>query len=234
VAPIGEYNQTELHEQLKHWYAAEASDVPALEVEVDGYVIDVVRDGELLEIQTRSLGKLRKKITELSTAHAVRLVHPVAATTVIEKRSPDGALISRRRSPRRGRVEHAFRELVSLASLLPHEHITLEIVLVDVTEERVDDGRGSWRRKGVRIAGRRLDRVLSRHEFRTRADYAALLPDSIGEEFSNADLVEALGLPYRVVQPITSCLRKMGVLTVEGVRTSERGGRIHVYARSSF
>ena len=214
MSSIGRMNETDLHEQLKHLYAEGA----ATEHVVDGFVVDVLRDGEIIEIQTRNLNVLRKKIERLAREHRVRIVHPVAATTLIVKSDESGVVTSRRRSPKRGNQMEAFREITRIANLLPSPRITVEIVMVDVVENRSDDGRGSWRRHGVSITGRQLERVSKVIQFTTAKDYLSVLPETLPREFTNTDLAEATGLRYRVVQPVTSALRKMGLVRITGKR----------------
>lgn len=220
---IGRLNEWELHEQLKHLYAGTDG---RTEQEIDGFVVDVVRGDELVEIQTRGFGRLRRKIEALSPAHPLRLVYPIALETTITKLSLGGELLSTRRSPRRGRLEEVFGELTSIADLLPHDGVTVEALLVRAVETRIDDGRGSWRRRGVSIVARQLGSVVSAHELREAADYLALLPSELGHSFTNRDLIAAGGLRYRTAQPMTSALRKMGLL-----RVAEPRGRERVYER---
>lgn len=223
MAIIGELNQSDLHEQLKQAYRGPDGET---EVTVDGYVVDVRLPHELVEIQTGRLGKLRAKLEKLARRHRIRLVHPVYATKVIARVDRHANVLSRRRSPKKGRLEDAFEEIDDIAGVLAHPNVTLEIPLVDVTEYRRDDGRGSWRRRGVSIVGRRLDRIVSRREFRTPADYGAVLPGSLGRELTNADVSELTGLHPVTAQSITRALRKIGALSVAGKR-----GRWLLYRR---
>lgn len=216
---IGMLNETELHEQLKHLYAGAEGETEQV---VEGFVVDVVRDGELIEIQTRGFGKMRRKLVALSSTHRVRIVHPIATETVITKLNAAGEILSSRRSPRRGRMEEFYREVVSIADLLPHENIAVEAVMVRVVETRIDDGKGSWRRRGVSIVARQLAAVDESQLFASAKDYLRVLPSSLGGEFTNADLVRESGLRYRYAQPITSALRKMGLVRLSGKRGREQ------------
>jgi hypothetical protein len=58
-AGIGLLNEKPLHASLKEWYAQPGD---RFEVPVDGFVIDIVRDDLLLEIQTGSFGSIKSKI----------------------------------------------------------------------------------------------------------------------------------------------------------------------------
>lgn len=225
MSSIGRLNETDLHEQLKHHYAGEEG---SMEVDVDGFVVDVVLPDELVEIQTRGLGKLRRKIERLREVSPIRVVYPVAAQTRIIKLSPDGTVLSSRRSPKHGRVESLFRELTSIADLLPHPAVTVEVVLLEAVERRVADGTGSWRRRGVSILSRALAGIRESVALHSAKDYLALLPAGLPDEFTNRDLATAAGLPYSLIQPMTSTFRKMGLIQISGKR-----GRELVYRRDS-
>jgi hypothetical protein len=220
VSSIGSLNETDLHEQLKHLYAGSDG---LTEATVEGFVIDVVRGDELVEVQTSGLGKLRRKIEGLSGRYRLRIVYPVAARTRLVKMSDSGEVLSQRRSPKRGRIESIFRELTSIADLLPNPRVTVEIVLLHAVERRVADGRGSWRRRGVSIVGRAVEEIVETAGLRTSSDYLALLPH-LSEPFTNKDLAAAAGLDYRTVQPMTSCFRKMGLIEI-----ADKKGRVLLY-----
>ena len=223
VSAIGGLNETHLHEQLKHLYAGVGG---RTEQDVDGFIVDVVRDEEIVEIQTRGLGRLRRKIETLGEHRRIRIVHPIAIETLITRLSAGGEITSSRRSPRHGRVEEVFREVASIADLLPHRHVVIEAALVRVVETRIDDGQGSWRRRGVSIVARQLGAVVAVHELCGADDYLALLPNGLNTRFSNTDLMRTGNLRYRDAQPMTSSLRKMGLLRVVGA-----SGRERVYER---
>ena len=59
---IGLLNEKALHASLKQWYARPGDQ---LEVAVDGFVIDIVRDDLLIEIQTRNFSSIKSKLTNL-------------------------------------------------------------------------------------------------------------------------------------------------------------------------
>ena len=98
-----------LHNQLKDYYAGEVDQVEAT---VEGYIVDVVKDGVLVEVQTGNFGSIRQKLLDLLRSHRVRLVHPVPLNKWIIRVGPGGGQVSRRRSPKRGRVEEVFDEMV--------------------------------------------------------------------------------------------------------------------------
>ncbi|MEA2341027.1 MAG: hypothetical protein QOG11_1104, partial [Solirubrobacteraceae bacterium] len=124
---IGELREGPLHAALKAHLATPGD---ALEVRVDGYVIDLRRaDGELVEVQTGSFSPLGPKLDALLDAHRIRIVHPVPARRRVVRVDADGQVVSARRSPARGRALHVFDRLVSFPSLLGHPNLTVEVLL---------------------------------------------------------------------------------------------------------
>ncbi len=211
---IGALNETTLHADLKRWYSRPGD---SLEQRVGGYVVDIVRGDLLIEIQTRNFSMLKRKLHRLTGAHPVRLVHPIPLEKWILRLAEDGETrLSRRKSPRRGRLEHLFTELVRLPHLIAHPNFSLEILLVREEEIQVEDGRGSWRRKGRSIADRRLIEVVSQTVFSTPADFLRLLPPGLQQTFTTRDLAHALGQPRYISQKMAYCLSRMGVIEPVG------------------
>ena len=150
---IGTLNEGLLHAQLKAWDRRPGD---LVEHPVDGYVVDLVRGGTLVEIQTGGLAPLRRKLECLLDRHAVRLVVPVALTRRIVRLSGDGEYPSGRRSPRRGSPQDVFARLVSLPALLARPAFELELLLTHESEHRRHEPGRAFRRHGWVVAGRSL------------------------------------------------------------------------------
>jgi hypothetical protein len=216
-----------MHSALKDWYARPED---RQEVAVDGYVIDVVRDDLLIEIQTRSFAKIRGKLLDLVPHYPVLLVYPVAQVKWIVKLDADEkTVLGRRKSPKRGTVVQVFEELVSFPTLLAEPNFGLDVVLTQEEETRVHDPRRAWRRRGWVTHGRHLIQVVERHHFGSAQDMAGLLPADLPSTFTTSDLASALGQRRRLAQRMTYCLREMGVISQVGKR-----GRSILYASASW
>lgn len=209
---IGTLGEQHLHAALKRWLQESGDRV---EVPLDGFVIDLVRGDTLIEVQTRGFASMRRKFDTLLDHHAIRLVHPIAATKWIRKVDADGAEVSRRRSPKRGIVADVCAELVSFPTLLSHPNFTLEVLLIEEEEVRRPDDR-AWRRKGWGIAERRLVDVVDRQQFSSVDDLGRLLPDGLPEPFTTAHLAAGLGRSRHLAQEVAYCLREAGVIAVAG------------------
>src|SRR6185369_15407162 len=170
MSRIGLLNEKPLHASLKQWYAQPGD---RFEVPVDRFVIDIVRDDLLIEIQTRNFASINSKLCELTRSYEVRLFYPVVQEKwIVRSATGDGAITRRRKSPKRGRWEDLFWELVSIPKLLAHPNFSLEVLMITAEEvRRYDAKRKRWRQKGWVIEGRRLVDVLDRRLFGKSADW---------------------------------------------------------------
>jgi len=219
---IGLLNEKPLHAALKEWYAQPGD---RIEAAVDGFVIDIVRDGLLLEIQTGSFASIKSKLTYLAGAHRLRLVYPIAHETWIVKLESDGnGVATRRKSPRRGRPEDLFWEMVSFPGLLANPHFSLEVVLIREEEVRRYDGKRAWRRRGWVIEERRLLEVVDQRVFEEPADWQALLPETLEQSFTTEDMAATMGIRRQLAQKMAYCLREAGVIRLLG-----KQGRANLY-----
>jgi hypothetical protein len=233
--PVGEtsgintFNEKSLHAALKRWYAQPDD---RLEAAVDGYIIDLVRGEQLIEIQTGSVNKLKRKLAALARSHPVRLVYPIALEKWIVRLPVEGEAgslkITRRKSPKRGQLELLFQQLVYIPALLAVENFTLEVLLIREEEvRRFDASRArAWRRKGWVTHERRLLGVVERRLFSAPSDLAALLPAGLGAQFTAGELARSAGAPDWLARKMIYCLRALGELDVAGKR-----GRAMLYAR---
>ncbi len=170
----------------------------------------------LNEIQTGNFSSLKKKLRALVGQHRVRLVFPVAGEKWIVRLNADLTKKSRRKSPKHGRAEEVYKELVAFPDLLGDPHFELEVLVVQQEEFRSADGRGSWRRNGTSIVDSRLLNVTERRLFTCPADVAASLPDELPEPFSTLDLSKGLAIPRWLAQKMAYCLRVMGAADLVG------------------
>ncbi len=212
---IGQLRETALHESLKQMYAEQTQGM--MEQSVDGYIIDVVTPSELIEIQTGNFSNIKIKLGKLLPNHRVRLVYPISAEKTIRLYNKDRKTILReRKSPARGVPAVAGVELMRIPATVLHPNFILEIVMVRVLEERVDDGAGSWRRKGISILGRTLLEVLDTIIFEGKESYKLLLPVTLPERFTHKDLISCAGITPGQAAKLSWFLRKIGVVNKVG------------------
>jgi hypothetical protein len=221
---IGTLNEKPLHAALKTWCSEEGD---RFEVPVLGFVADIVRGRTLIEIQTGPASGLRRKLGALLRRYEVRLVLPVAVRKTIVRVDPSGREIDQRISPRQARVVEVFRYLVSLGDLLADSNLTVDVALIHEQEVRRAQPSG-YRRRGYSVGERRLVEVIDCVSFRHPADFLAVLPTTLREGFTTADLARAIRQPRWMARKVAYVLRTMGVLRVVGKR-----GNALVYDRES-
>jgi len=219
IHPASTNFEKTLHAALKAWYALPGDQ---LEKRLSGYVIDIHRDGLLIEIQTRNFGALKQKLAKLLKEYPVRLVYPIAQRKWIVRQTADGKPISRRVSPKHGSGIDVFNETTHLSGLLPHPNLTIEILFTNQEEIWRDDGQGSWRRKGWSIYDRHLNEVTGRLTLQSLADYWALLPVDLPQSFTNRQLAAALHRRLSLAQKVTYTLRRMDGLEEAGKKGNAR------------
>ena len=210
---IGTLAEKSLHAGLKEWYGRSGDQ---FEVRVDGFVIDIVRDDLLIEIQTRHLYAMKRKLTELLKRRRIHLILPIAYEKWIVRQTAAGSFISRRKSPKRGRLIDIFSELVRIPHLLHNPNLTIEAALTQEEEILRDDGQGSWRRKHWSLFDRCLLAVNEQRVFTSLPDYAALLPVDLLRPFTNRQLADALNCRPNLAQKMSYTLREAGLLEVAG------------------
>ena len=191
-------NESKLHNSLKILYQEIYEG--QTEVEQDGHIYDIVtKNGNIIEIQTKNLAKLLPKILDtIEKVHNVKLVHPVPIVNRIELKDEEDKIISKRKSPKKGSIYGIFRELTGIYPLMTNPHFSLEIVEIEMTEERVrtsqpvqsKNGRRRFRRNWLKT-GKRLDTIINTRRFSKPEDYLALLP-TLPKTFCAKDIKTAL------------------------------------------
>ncbi len=213
-----------LHSALKTAYSAPGD---RLEAMVEGYLVDIARGELLIEIQTQNFAALKEKLVSLLRNHEVRVVLPISIEKwiimlAIDKRT----FIRKRRSPKRGRKEDVFRELVSFPELVRNPRFSLELVMIREEELRYRTPPRGRFRKSWSTLDRRLIGISDRILFRSPEDFLSLLPQTIKSPFITRDLARALNLPVGLAQKMVYCLRGMGVIGMVGRKAKSR-----LYAR---
>jgi len=221
MSSIGVLNEKSLHASLKKWVAQPCDQ---FEVAVDGFVIDIVQGDLLVEIQTGNFASIKSKLKKLVRSHRVRLIYPIAREKwIVKLPKNEGGESTRRKSPKRGRVEELFWEMVSFPQLLENPNFSLEVLMTKEEEIRQYDGKRKWHRKGWGIKERRLLEVVNQILFENPADWLKLLPKGLGE-FTAKDLAEKMGIRKQLSQKMAYCLRKANVIELIGKR-----GRANLY-----
>ncbi len=210
-------NEYSLHSEIKRFYSLPGD---RFEVKLDDYIVDILRGQLAIEVQTKNFSALKEKLQTLTEKHQVRLVYPLPEKKWITYITRDNIVVNKRKSPKKGRLTDLFRELVMIPQMIGDENFSLEVLFIDEEEVRCDDGKGSWRRRGISIKERRLLQVNGRILFQNKTDYLKMLPNGLGQVFTNSELAKLTKIPVRTARQITYCLRKSNI-----IRIAEKNGR---------
>jgi hypothetical protein len=206
-------NEFALHSEIKKVYSLPGDQ---FEVKLGNYIVDILREKLVIEVQTKNFSALKEKLQVLTQKHKVRLVYPLPEKKWITHVTKDHLELNTRKSPRKGKLADLFRELVMIPNMIGEENFSLEVLLIDEEEVRCDNGKGSWRRRGVSIKERKLLKVNNRILFQTKADYLKILPEDLNEVFTNKELAQLAKISVRTARQITYCLRKSNFIRLAG------------------
>ncbi len=200
-------------------------------------VADIRMGHEIIEVQTGGFFPLREKIAWYleNTDCSVTVVHPVAAVKYLSWIDPaTGNILSRHRSPKRGRVKDIARELYWLSDFAGNERFRLRVLLLELEEYRMADG---WSRDGKR-GSNRYERfptaLLGDVTLSAPADYAAyFLPAALvaataeapAPVFTAADYAKLTGIRGRATYSMLRLLESLDLIRM----TEEMRGRSRTY-----
>lgn len=219
---IGTLGEKSLHRILKNYYEP----LSALhEQKLGRYVADILNEDGVIEIQTRSLSAMRKKLEAFLEVTHVTVVHPVVHHKWLSWLDPaTGETTKPRKSPKTGTFYDAFWELGGIPELLTHPNLTVCLVLLDMEELRFLDGWGNGGKRGASRCDRFPRALLSELYLSSQADFAALLPPSLPDAFTRRELATAAGvrMERRGVDALIRVFKATGVLSDDGMRGREK------------
>lgn len=220
---VGLLSEKTLHAVLKSYFE---SDRTYHEVKLGAFYADIFRDGEVTEIQTRSLSSLRGKLDAFLPSYPVRVVYPIP----YEKRliwldKESGEAQPPKRVGRRGSFYDAGREIWYLSNYLLHPNLTIHLLLIDMDEYRLM-GKGQSKHYGA-VRYNRIPKAL-RDELilHDAADYAALFPDALSLPFTAKDFRRAVKGGPRTAPALLSVLFRLGI-----VRRVGKDGNAYLYEK---
>ena len=200
-------------------------------------VADILRDGHVMEVQTGGFFPLKPKIAWYLTHTPCRVtvVHPIPAVKYLSWIDPaDGSIISRSRSPKRGRVRDVAKELYWLSDFIGNPRLSVRILLLEVEEYRLADGWSKDKKRGSNRYERFPTALLGDVTLTTPADYAEYFlppalsaPDTAGNypTFTAAVYAKATGIRGRATYSMIHLLEKLGLVAEQ----EEKVGRSKTY-----
>ncbi len=220
---IGTLSEKTVHAVVKNYFEP---DEDHQEIPIEKYVADIYRNGEILEVQTRQMGRLRDKLSCFLQNYPVTVVHPVLHRKTLIWVDPEtGEMSKPRKTSTIGSVYSAFSELYLIRNFLTHENIRVTLLLMDMTEYKLLNGRSKDRKH---YGAERYDRIptalISQIDLTCPEDYMQLIPENLEEEFTSLDFAREAHIPRSLASNILQVFHMLGIITRIGTR-----GRAYLY-----
>lgn len=193
---IGTLSEKTIHAVLKHYYAP---DEEMHEIPIENYVADIYTGSEIIEIQTRGMDRMRKKLESFLPIYPVTVVYPIPRVKWLYWIDEEtGEVSQKRKSPKKGNPYQAFIELYKIRPFLSHPNLKFRLALMDMEEYRLLNGWSRDRKKG----SERYDRIPT--EFAEEIcidcvrDYMQLIPYELPEQFTAKEFAKMTKIPVRL------------------------------------
>ncbi|MCR5611885.1 MAG: hypothetical protein K6F68_08690 [Clostridiales bacterium] len=221
---IGTLAEKTLHSALKYYYEP---DETKHEAPLSGFFADILNADGVTEIQTGSFFHIDRKLGVFLEEYPVTLVCPVIRRRRIIYLDPEtGEMTAPRLSPKKGRTEDVFRELVHIRKRLADKNLLFVVPLIDADEYRVKrEPKRRFHDKGYDKYELVPTELYEERVFAEKADWLLLLPEGL-DGFTVKELESALGLPKGQGGAMARSLLSSGALT------REKRGSSFVYYRT--
>ncbi len=215
---VGTLSEKSVHAVLKAYFAAAPEQC---EIKIGRMVADVFTGSEIYEIQTRAFNTMHKKLENFLPQYPVTIVHPVAATKQIIWINPQTGVLSKpHKSPIRGNIYMVFIELYRIRQYLQHNNLSICVVLLDIEEYKLLDGWSKDKKRGCTRLDKIPTNLISQTTLKTQADYAALIPPELPEQFVVKEFAKAAKIDNDLARLTLKVLQEIGVVEQTGKRVN--------------
>jgi hypothetical protein len=190
------------------------ADDGATEVAMAGFICDAVRvDGSVIEVQTGSYAPLCKKVLYFAKQKVhVTIITPIIKKKFIELYDCDGQLLRKSVSPKKENLYQLFDYLVYAPELACQKNVTIVLCVVEVLEKRIDDGKGSYHRKGISISDTVMLQCCEAFPYKTKREFATFIPFKKNEIFTVSSFAKTARLKRELASKTLFTLNKMKVV----------------------
>ena len=179
---IGTLSEKTIHAVLKNYYAP---DTDMHEIPIENYVADIYTGSEIIEIQTRSFDRMRKKLDAFLPLYPVTIVYPIPHVKWLSWIDEEtGEASAKRKSPKTGTAYHAIPELYKIRPYLSHPNLRLRFALIDMEEYRLLNGWSRDKKKGSERFDRIPVKFVEEVCIERKEDYMQLIPYDLPEPFT--------------------------------------------------
>ncbi|MDY6328179.1 MAG: hypothetical protein SPL51_01710 [Lachnospiraceae bacterium] len=216
---IGTLSEKTVHAILKNYYEP---DEDYHEIPVNGYVADIYRDGNIIEIQTANFNKLRNKLDVFLNDYQVTVVYPMPYIKWLCWLDEETGYIGpKRKSPKKGNPYEAFYQLYKIKSYLTNPNIRIKIVMMNMEEIRLLNGWSKDKKKGSSRFDRIPTEIVEEIDLYSLEDYMQMVLIELAETFCSKDYAKAAHLSIGMAQTALNILTYTGTVKRIGKRGNE-------------
>lgn len=211
---IGTLSEKTMHAVLKNYYAP---DEDMHEIPIENYVADIYTGTEIVEIQTRSMNRMRKKLEVFLPLYPVTIVYPIPREKWLSWIDEGtGEVSQKRKSPKKGNPYQAFIELYKIRPFLSNPNLRLRLALIDMEEYRLLNGWSRDKKKGSERYDRIPTAFVEEVCIDCTRDYMQLIPYELPEQFTVKEFAKCAKIPARLAGTILLIFTDLELVTRVG------------------
>lgn len=195
---IGTLSEKSMHAVLKRYFEADKS---RHEVSICGFIADIANDKEIIEIQTRSLHGMNKKLDAFLENHKVTVVYPVVRTKrIICTDKATGEVKISRSTNRQSSVKWALHEVYHLRNYLANPNFSLCLMYIEADDYRLKVKKSNARKNCIcdRFPTKLIDELIISRP----SDFLQFLPQNLPCPFTTSDVANLGDMPQACAQSL--------------------------------
>lgn len=217
---IGVLSEKTLHKTIKNVFE---DNQMFQEIKIGNYFVDVCKDNQIIEVQTKQFNKIRDKLKYLISLNKynINIVYPTFTNKIIYNIN-DNNIDKGKKSPKKFKTPEIFHELYMIKDLLKYENITITVLLLEINEYRISKNN----RRGYECFDRVPTKLVDVISLNNKDDYLQLLPENLNEFFTSNEICKETKTNIKYVNKMLNVMRFLDVIEVVG-----KDGRKYVYKK---
>ncbi len=213
---IGTLSEKTVHAVLKNYLLPKEQ---YHEQKCEGYVADILYEGEIIEIQTANFNSLRRKLDAFLPKYDVTICYPIPALKwLLWIDEETGEITKKRKSPKCGSIYQVFYELYKIKMYLKDPHLHLRLLLIDVEEYRLLNGWSNNKKKGSTRFDRIPVGIAEDIAINAIEEYTIFIPLGLPVPFTSEDYQKATKLTRKNAQTALNVLSSLDIVIRVGKR----------------
>lgn len=211
---IGTKQEKFIHQFLKYFICEDSS---KHEIIIGNRVADCVINNHIYEIQTRSLYKLKDKLSLFLKEYKVTVVFPVYNSKLVKYIDENGEVVSVRKSPKKGCPLDLLPELYALYRFLENPNFAIKIIIMEIEETQTTRIDKYKRKKRTPIDKYPLD-IIDIIDITSSNSLRNILPKELldNQSFTANDFNRLVKLKGRKASNALQVLKKLNIIEFIG------------------